>query len=421
VEEAHQYFKEAFDILASKTDKTEDEKVALIDILNSWAHAYYYLGDIKEFINLFRSHQNLAESVDDKARLGMFYTWFGVALFMAGKSKDSYEYLCNALELGENSGNQKVIGYACTWLPWACAELGLFAEGIGFGERAQLIAESFPSDQYLFFKSLGGLSYIYFHMGDTKRVFECAKLLLDYGERNSNSRSKVMAHWMNSFGQTATGDMESSQKSGEMAVDVALDPLYSQFGKITLSIGYSLGGQFQEAEDVSRSVLDFCEKRDIGQISELMKLFLAPTLIAKGHIGQGLRMLEETQQTLIKNQRRVWYSQSEYILGKVYSQIATGPTPAFSIIAKNIGFLVKNIPFAGKKAEEHFRKAIEVFKEIGAKGFLATTYLDLGLYYKAKKRTDQARECISKAIQVFEESEAEVYLAQANEAFESLK
>ena len=59
-------------------------------------------------------------------------------------------------------------------------------------------------------------------------------------------------------------------------------------------------------------------------------------------------------------------------------------------------------------------------KEIEAKGLLGTTYLDLGLFYKARKRTDQARECISKAIQVFEECKAEVYLAQANEAFESL-
>jgi len=97
----------------------------------------------------------------------------------------------------------------------------------------------------------------------------------------------------------------------------------------------------------------------------------------------------------------------------VYSQIATGPTPAFSIIAKNIGFLAKNVPFAGKKAEEHFNKTIELAKELGAKGLLGTNYLDLGLLYKARKRTDQARQCISKAIQIFEECEAEVYLAQA--------
>ena len=132
-------------------------------------------------------------------------------------------------------------------------------------------------------------------------------------------------------------------------------------------------------------------------------------------------MLEEVRLALIKNQRRVWYAQSEYILGKVYSQIATGPTPAFSVMTKNIGFLVKNVPFAGKKAEEHFNKTIELAKEIGAKGLLGGTYLDLCLLYKARKRADQARQCISKAIQIFEECEAKVYLKQAKELLASLE
>jgi class 3 adenylate cyclase len=420
VKEAHQYFKEAFGILASKTDKSKAEKVALIDILNSWAYAYYYLGDFKEFINLFKSHKDLAESLDDKARLGMFYAWFGTALWMAGKAKDSYEYLCNALELGESSGNQKAVGYACSWLAWVCGELGLFAEGIGFGERAQKIAESFPSDQYLFFKSLGGLSYINFWKGDTKRVFEGAKLLLNYGEKNSNSRSKVFGHWVNGWAYSLTGDMNSYQKSCEKAIEVALDPFYSQFPKFNLGYAFLFSGQFQEAEDVLQSVLNFCEERAIGEITEIAHVFLAPTLIAKGHMKQGIRMLEETRQVLITNQRIAFYAQSERVVGLVYSQIATGSTPAFSIMAKNIGFLVKNVPFAAKKAEEHFNKAIEVAKEIGAKGILGQTYLDLGLLHKAKRRKDQARECISEAINLFQECEAKLYLYQAEEALASL-
>ncbi|MBW1768646.1 MAG: AAA family ATPase, partial [Deltaproteobacteria bacterium] len=421
VEEAHEYFRKAFDILASKEDKLEEEKIILIDILNSWGYAFYYLGNIKEFINLFNSHKDLAESLDDKAKIGMFYVWLGVALFMSGKPKDSFDCLSNALELGEISSNQKVVGYACTWLSWACAELGLLDAGIGFGERAQTIAESFPSDQYLFFKSLGGLSYINNMKGDTKKVFEGAELLLDYSEKTSNNRSKVFGHWVNSWGHLLTGDIELSQKSAEKAVEIALDPFYALFPKISLSLAYFFGGQFQKVEDVQQSALESCEKYEIGQLSELSYLSLAPALISKGHMKEGLRMLEKNRETLFKNQRRVWYAQSEYILGKIYSQIATGPTPAFSVMTKNVGFLVKNAPFAGKKAEEHFNKAIDIFKEIGSKGFLGTACLDLGLLYKNKKRTDQARNYISEAIDIFQETEAKVYLEQAKEALESLR
>jgi len=135
---------------------------------------------------------------------------------------------------------------------------------------------------------------------------------------------------------------------------------------------------------------------------------------------QGTELLEKAQKNLIRNQRRVHYALSEYILGEVNSQIATGPKPSLSIMAKNMTFLVKSVPFARKKAEKHFNNAIELFKEIGAKGFLGPVYLSLGLLYKATKRTDEARQCILEAINIFQECEAEVYLKQANEAFDSL-
>ena len=60
------------------------------------------------------------------------------------------------------------------------------------------------------------------------------------------------------------------------------------------------------------------------------------------------------------------------------------------------------------------RTEIEGAREIGAKAILGQVYLDLGLLHKAKKRTDKARKCISKAIEILEACKATVYLKQAN-------
>ena len=89
-------------------------------------------------------------------------------------------------------------------------------------------------------------------------------------------------------------------------------------------------------------------------------------------------------------------------------------------MAKNIRFIVRNVPSAARKGEAHLNKAIKVGTEVGVAGFVGLSYFDLGLLHKAKKRTDQARECISKAIQLFEQCKAEVYLKQAKEALASL-
>jgi tetratricopeptide (TPR) repeat protein len=87
--------------------------------------------------------------------------------------------------------------------------------------------------------------------------------------------------------------------------------------------------------------------------------------------------------------------------------VPTGPAPKLSIMAKNVRFLMKNVPFASKKAEEHYQKAIELSEEIGANGYRGISYLGLGQFYQAKKKTDKARQCINRAIEILAECKSE--------------
>jgi tetratricopeptide (TPR) repeat protein len=214
--------------------------------------------------------------------------------------------------------------------------------------------------------------------------------------------------------------MKSAQKSSNSSLEAALDPAYALWPKITLSIAYFLDVQVQEAENVLQPNIDISQKLGAGQMSVILQEFLAPILIARGQMQAGMKLMEDVQNNLLENQRRVLYAISEYILGEVNLQIATGPKPSLSIMARNIGFLVKNVPFATQKAEEHYQNAMEMFKEIGMKSYLGQVYLGLGLLYKARKKTDRARQCLSDAINILRECKAEAYLKQAKEALDSL-
>ncbi len=112
---------------------------------------------------------------------------------------------------------------------------------------------------------------------------------------------------------------------------------------------------------------------------------------------------------------------TENTLGKIYLQLVERNRPSSPfVLIKNIKFLVKNVPFADKKSESHLNKAIEVSKKIGAKGLQSQAYLDLGILYKAKNRPEQAKAYFNRAIRLFEQSEAKVYLKQAkNTALEN--
>jgi tetratricopeptide (TPR) repeat protein len=422
VEESHQYYQEAFDLVKNKPAMTGEEKRLLIELLNKWAYVFYYRGDFNGLVSLFRGHEGLAESLTDKSALGMFYAWLGLGLHCNGKSKESYEYLCKAHKIGEEIEDRRLIGYACAWLTWTCADLGLLKEAHAFGQRAQDISRSFESDQYLYFKSLGGLGQMYYHSGETRKALEAGKALLEYGESHSNIRSLMMGHYITGLGYVTDGDYYSAIECLESGTRFSADPFYSEFSKLPLGASYLFTNQLDKAETSLEEVLTYSEKFGAGVIGIFACVFMGVLLIAKGQMSQGLKLLEEAQRTILENRRRSLYAFSELILGKVYSQIAEGSGPiSLSAMAKNIGFLIQNVPFASKKAEEHFNRAIEVSREIGAKRTMGEAYLDLGLLYKMKGKTGQAKKCVSEAIQIFEQTEAEGFLKQAKEALASLK
>jgi len=352
----------------------------------------------------------------------MFFAWLGLTLYITRRGpKDSYQYLSRALQLGEEIGSQQVIGYACAWLTWTCAELGLLDEAIAFGEKAQEISRILDSDHYLFFKSLAGVAHTYWYSGESKKISEIGRTLLDYGKRHSNIRSLTVGHIYTGTGYLTAGDFTSAIDCYKIAIEVGADPFYSHWGRMFLSATYLFNGQFREAEGVLQELTSYCENFGCEQYRPYVNSYLAIIMIDKGHMSQGLKMLDEERQSSLKNERKILHAMLESIVGKVYLQIVQGEGPrSLSFLAKNIGSLMRNIPFASQKAEAHFSKAIEAAKKIGAKGILGQAYLNLCLLHRAKRRKAQARECISEAIQIFEECKAETYVKQAKEVLASL-
>jgi len=421
LEESHQYFKRAYDILSNKSEKTKEELGILIDIINKWASVFYFIGDVSGFMELLKAHEEDAERLDDEAKRGMYYAWLGWALGMQEKVNESFKYLYKALEIGEKIDDSLVMGYACTWLIFSCME-GLLGKGVTYGKRAFEIAKDIESDQYLYFKSLGGMGHIFYQQGKRKRISEIAKRLLDYGTRHSNVRCMTVGHICSGYDHEIAGDLPSAIKCYQEAIAVSKDPIYNHWAGVFLGTAYLSNGQLKEAEAPLHEVVSYSQKYGYGILGTIAYAAYGTVLIGKGQMSQGLKMLEEARQSSLKNERTWVYAFVEYLLGSVYAEMAKGGKPINLLtMAKNIGFLIRNVPNASKKAEEHFSKAIEVAKEIGANGLLGPAYLDLGLLYKAKKRTKQAKECITRAIEIFVQSEAQVYLKQANEALESLK
>ncbi|MBW2450525.1 MAG: hypothetical protein JRE92_08885, partial [Deltaproteobacteria bacterium] len=421
IEESHQYYQEAYNLLTDNSDKSYESNKLLIDLLIRWAYVFYYRGNFAGLINLFNDHKDLAGSLEDKAKYGMFNAWLGFAYWMSGNCDVSYPYLRKALDLGEETGNQELIGYACTWLTWNAAELGLFEEAFRSGERAYEISRLFKSDHYLFLKPLAGMAFACAFTGEGKKAVELGQTVLEYGQRNSDIRSMAAGHASMGIGYMSSGELSSAAECLQEAIKVAADPVYSIYAKTFLGPIQILLGKLKEAEETLREPVEFWHKYGFGSCGTFAYAFQGVLSIIQGKMSVGMEKLKEGISLSKKNGRKSVCAFLEHVLGYVYLQIVSGEGPkSLSIMAKNIGFIIKNVPAAAKKSEAHLRRAIELAKEIDANGVLGETYLDLGRLHKIKNKTEQARDCLSRAIKIFEQNKAELLLKQAKHVLESL-
>ena len=419
LEESHKYYQEAFDLLLDHPERTQDKDRLLIDLLLKWAYVFYYRADFGALIKLLTPQKELAESLGDKVLLGMFYAWLGWGIYFKERFLESHGYLSKALELGKETDDQRLIAYASTWLAWCHMSLGEFDKAIASADMALELSKLFPLDHYLHFKPLGAQGFTYWYKGDKKKTFEIGKIMENFGERHANLRSLCFGRFLISSSYLVEGDFKSALQWYQRT-QVSADPLYYHAGRMMEGGCHLLCGDIQKAFEILEATLHAGRGLGLEWFDTMVKIFLGVATIAKGSMNQGLNMLEECVQTCVRNKRRYFHAYSEYILGNVYFQIVQGEGDlGLTSIIKNIGFLMKNIPFAAKKAENHLNKAIEIAGEIGAKGILAQAHFDLGRLHQAKKRKNRAKECMAKAIEQFELCEAETFLAQAKVALES--
>jgi tetratricopeptide (TPR) repeat protein len=422
LEESHQYYKEAFNLLSQKQNRSQKEDTLLVDLLIEWALVFYYQGNFTSLTGLMSLHEDMVNSLGDKARAGLFYSWLGFSLFWQGeRMKDSYQYLLKALELGEEVQNQKVVGYACAFLSKTCAELGLLEEGVKYVNRAKDIVSLFADDAVIYMNYLSGKGYLGWFAGEKMKVFESGKDLLDSGQKRSNIRLQAVGYLIMGMYRYLENDLPSAIECTETVHNISRDPYHSQYANVLLGMYYAYSGDFESAENALAKVVEFSKQLSVEYLGTFAHLFLGVVSIAKGNMGQGMKQIEHAQHTFRKNERIVLYALSELILGSVYLRILQKSAPSsLSLLKKNIWFLIRNVPLASRKAEGHFNKVIEIATNIGAKGFLGQAYLDLGLLHNLKGRNDQAKACMTVAIRCLRQCNFEMPLKHAEEALASL-
>ena len=421
LEESHEYYRQAFDLLSQERDRSQQEDFLLIDLLMEWCLVFYYQGRFQSLTELLLSHVSFVESLHDKAKSGSFYAWLGFSAFWQGaRLEDSYRYLRKALELGEQAGDQRVITYACAFLIKTCAEMGYLEEGAVFETRTQQTLGLFPADAFLHMNYYSGKGYLGWFSGDKQKLYESAQGLLDYGEEKSNLRCQMGGYMLMGVRHFVDLDIDAAVKCVEKVMAQG-DPYHAQFARVLLAMFLVHVREFQAAAGHLTQVIEYSNQHGTDYLKTFANLFQGVVSAGQGNLEEGIRLVKSSRQEFLDFQRNVLYGLSEYVLGAIYLQILQrSGSKRLLFLLKNVGFLIKNALAAGKKAEKHLRRAVEVARQAGAKGFLGRPCLHLGLLFESRGQREKAREYVAEAVRVFEECQLEIYWKQAKEVLDSL-
>jgi class 3 adenylate cyclase/tetratricopeptide (TPR) repeat protein len=420
LEESHKYFQQAYELLAGDHSAGAERADNLIDLINRWAPVFFWRGAYVKMVDLLKSHEELAESLGENAKGGMLFAWMGFALQAREKLAEAHRYLRKGLEIGEIVGDERVVGYACAWLAPTCAEMGLLNDSEVYKERAQDISRRHKDDPMLVTLALRAAGYASYLRGEAGKTEKLGKELLDQGRRHADARSRTMGHFYVGQARQLAGDFPSAIENYQNSIRISMEPLFSHFAKLMLGRCFIQVGRLQEAETILEETVHFSEASGTEIIRSGAQGLMSVLLLAKGDLARGLILLEETLETFRANGSRFRIAMALTMIGNVYLQIVLGRgRKGVFFLMRNARFLMKNLLHAEKRAENHFRQAIEFAREIGAKNILAQANLGMGLLFLEMNEISKAEGYLTEAVNLFRWCEAEIYLKQAESALAS--
>ncbi len=416
LEEAHQDFREAYDLLRG-LDDPQSEALRL-DLLLNWAPVFHRRGEYGEMLDLLQAAEKTASA--DQTKAGMLQAWIGCALLHRERFREARERLTSAVTIGEERKDPSTIALASTWLVWTLTELGLLDEAVRHGQWAADLTGENGDDSLLRVSARAGQGYASWARGDREAAVRIGNELVESGRRGSDMGSMALGYCCKGLGQLAAGEATAGTMCLGMAVQVAADPRDTQFARLVYCYGLVSAGRGAEAEEHLREIRAFGEKNGAEFISTPSACFLAAGDMANGDVPGGLKMLEATRRRWQENGAALRGLLLTRFLAGVYARIADEmPRGDMRLLMKNARFFFKMAAGAGKKAAAYYRETIDTAQKMGAWGVAGEACREWSGVLARKGNADEAERILLEGRRCSEAAAADRLVPELEESPES--
>ena len=200
--------------------------------------------------------------------------------------------------------------------------------------------------------------------------------------------------------------VENAEESWRLSPD-PLDRLVALSAK---GVALALMGRSEEGVALLRQVHREIVEGDLFTVLNGIDIAYGASMVLAGEMATGVRWIEAAMRRFAAggNEAQVAFGQMvlgeiylQMVLGEIYLQMVLGEEKVpVTVVLKNLGFILRSLPLAARKARHHLEEAIRRSQALDLPGFLARSLLDLGLLCRAKKRRQEARTHLEEALRI---------------------
>ncbi len=397
VEEAHQRFRDVLALVDAAPGALD--AAFLGDVLLAWARAHYYRKDFTGLLALER-YLPAVEAAGQTRALSLLLFWLGFAHIFGARAEAARPLLDRALALGEALDDRECVGYACMGLT--------YLYGLKIGDRPPEIVERLAArglaiaeaggDVYLASKCLLGFWQHAVSSGRYTAGRAFAERIIQLGRETGDPRTIGMG--LNALGMVAIYDerYDDAVRYAEESLAISPDPLDRLCAGANKGLALALGSRNPAGVEM---VAEARHELETGGGTVLLGWFDLPfgvAMIVTGRMADGLRAIQAAMQRFEEWGYARGPALGHLVLGEIYLHLALrSESPSWSVVVKNLGFIVAALPCAARRARRHLEVAVRAARELGLSAIQARALHDQALLLLARRRWGPARECLDQA------------------------
>ena len=381
--------------LVEKVPEAADDAF-FVDVLLNFARVLYFRLDMRGIIELLEPHLPRAEALGDPLRLSRMLYEIGYAHVFHGDIHSGYPLLDRAKKLGEESGNELIIGYVAMGKMWGeiyfrdhDAQSKRIAEK--YSEEAERIGRA-HSDNWLTSKAIVGHSLYHTSYGRPDEARRWAQKLFELTREVDDPRPRTMGLWALAILEATHFAPQEAVDSGREGAELALSVIDHTASVVGQGMGLALLGQNEEANKLLTESYELLHQRGMAIMVEVVNPFKGIAMMGLGDMSGGEKWIIDRMNEERRRNCPGRVATSDLVLGEIYTRMALGiDPPPLAQVMRNLPYVLRTVPFSAGKARKHLGAALDYYRKVDAPSFMAWALYDLALLDKKKKRHDDAR------------------------------